>query len=393
MEYAELTLTSQTWKDIPWRHQLFLIKPSNCSADEKHALLFVAGGSWKPELSQPTSSGKLPAEASVFAAIAQTVKTPVAVLLHVPHQPIFNGKREDEIIAYTFEEFYKTGDPEWPLLLPMVKSAVRAMDTVQQFGKENWGLPLNRFTVSGASKRGWTTWLTGAVDPRVVAIAPMVIDVLNMAPQMRHQVATFGAVSEQIADYRDRGLLEKLETAEGAALRKIVDPFHYRESLLLPKLVILATNDRYWPLDALNLYWEELKGPKYILYVPNNGHGVKDLGRLSGTLNALHQHVCRGFALPKLDWEFEENGQKLTLIVRSDTAPKSVSSWTTGSDDRDFRDEHWRSSPVSADNGRYRIELDGGADQYRAVFAEAVYECDGTPFYLSTNVRIVQPKP
>ena len=37
---------------------------------------------------------------------------PVAILLHVPQQPIFDGKREDEIIAYTFREFLKTGDAD-----------------------------------------------------------------------------------------------------------------------------------------------------------------------------------------------------------------------------------------------------------------------------------------
>ena len=34
-------------------------------------------------------------------------------------------------------------------------------------------LEVSKFVVAGASKRGWTTWTTGAVDPRVVGIEPV----------------------------------------------------------------------------------------------------------------------------------------------------------------------------------------------------------------------------
>lgn len=66
-------------------------------------------------------------------------------------------------------------------------------------GNEEWKLDIAKFTVSGANKRGWTTWLTSAVDPRVDALAPMVIDMLNMPVQMKHQLDSWGEeYSEQI---------------------------------------------------------------------------------------------------------------------------------------------------------------------------------------------------
>ena len=172
-EYAELILTSQTWREIPWKHQLFVIKPYSMRQDVRHALLFISGGSWRDELE--TGGGKMPGDAQMYVALAELLKTPVAVLLHVPHQPILGGKHEDAAIAYTFEQYLRTQDPEWPLLLPMVKSAVRGMDAVQEFARRDWSLDLQTFTVTGASKRGWTTWLTSVVDPRVTALAPMVI--------------------------------------------------------------------------------------------------------------------------------------------------------------------------------------------------------------------------
>ena len=278
-KYAELILTSQTWKGIVWKHQLFILKPAQIDPAARHALLMIAGGNWNDKIADPATQLKLPGEAQVLALVAEAMKMPVAILLHVPQQPILDGKREDQIIAYTFREFLKSGDPTLPLLAPMTKSAVRAMDATQEAMKQEWGLDVATFTITGASKRGWTTWLTGAVDDRAVAIAPMVIDMLNMSQHTKLQRASFGGEpSEQINDYR--GLDAQIDTPRGQALRKIVDPWEYRQRLTQPKLVILATNDRYWPLNACDLYWNDLVGEKYLIYVPNNGHGIQDRARL-----------------------------------------------------------------------------------------------------------------
>ena len=42
-KYVEIILTSQTWKDIVWKHQLFILKPEKCNVASKHALLFITG--------------------------------------------------------------------------------------------------------------------------------------------------------------------------------------------------------------------------------------------------------------------------------------------------------------------------------------------------------------
>lgn len=287
-KFVELALTSQTWRDIVWKHQLFLIKPAEVSA--KHALLLIDGGSWKAQNdAAPGKDDKLPDSARLLAAAAAQLKAPVVVVRQVPFQPIFGGMVEDEAISYTFEQYFKTNDPTWPLLLPMVKSAVMAMNCAQAFAEQEWQLKIEKFTVTGASKRGWTTWLTGSVDPRVTAIAPMVIDMLNLVPQMKHQVDSFGKFSEQIEDYTRRGLPLVMASPRGQQLLSIVDPYAYRGLLTQPKLILLGTNDRYWPLDALNLYWTGLEGEKRVLYVPNNGHGLNDFERVLGSIMALHR--------------------------------------------------------------------------------------------------------
>ncbi len=391
--YAELTLTSQTWRGIPWKHQLYLIKPPGVDPEKGHALLFILGGDWRAGLEQPAGEeDRLPPSAGLFVMLAARLKAPVAVLAQVPHQPLFDGKREDALIALTFDHYLNTGDAEWPLLLPMVKSAVRAMDAAQEYARQNWSLELKTFTVAGASKRGWTTWLTGAVDPRAIALAPAAIDVLDLTPQMEHQLEAWGEYSEKIHDYTERDLPARLETDAGKALREIVDPYAYRDRLTQPKLIIVGTNDEYWPLDALNLYWDGLRGEKYILYAPNQGHGIEDMPRVMGGLSALHEHVTGGKRLPDLSWRFEEGGGTLSVLIRSDAPPLRVSAWVATSTTRDFRAAVWRQFPARATDGGYGYELAVPAEGHAAMFGEAMYAGRDLPFFLSTGVRIVEGK-
>jgi PhoPQ-activated pathogenicity-related protein len=271
----------------------------------------------------------------------------------------------------------------------MVKSVVAAMNGVQEFARRHWSVEIEHFTLTGASKRGWTTWLTAAVDSRVQGIAPMVIDVLNMAPQMKHQLKTWGKYSEQIEDYTRRGLQQHLETKPGQALLAIIDPYSYRQVLTQPKLILLGTNDRYWPLDALNLYWHDLPGRKHVLYVPNNGHGLHDLARVVGSVSALHLEASGKRKLPQLSWQLSDGPGHLTLQVTSDVEPSKVSAWVAHSPSRDFREAKWLSYPTQRRGEVYHYRLSSPPEGYAAIFGEAVYQGDALPYYLSTTVKII----
>ena len=128
-----IDMKSQTWrteKEVNrtlWQHWLTIIVPNDVTSNT--ALLFINGGSNK--------NTKPPSPDLMLAQIAVQSKTVLVDLKQVPNEPLIfaddpgNERSEDAIIAYTFDKFLKTQDPTWPLLLPMVKSAVRAMDTVQ----------------------------------------------------------------------------------------------------------------------------------------------------------------------------------------------------------------------------------------------------------------------
>lgn len=389
--YVELYFISQEWRGVTWKHQLYIIRPSTLKKEETHAMLVIAGSSWKDEMNNPTAATRMSKSAPIYAELAEKLGTPVAVLLQVPFQPMFDQLTEDWLIAYTFEQFMKTGDPDWPLLLPMVKSCVRAMDAVQTYTQHKWGMQLETFTVTGASKRGWTTWLTGAVDKRATAIAPMVIDVLNMAPQMKHAKATWGGPSHQVEPYTKRGLLDRLETPAGRRLLSIVDPYSYRNVLTQPKLIINGTNDDYWVTDSTNLYWGDLVGEKHLLYVPNNGHSLKDYQRVIGSVLALHQHQSGRRQLPNFKWDYADDGGTISLSARSEPRANVLRVWTTSSPTADLRKAKWESQSLRSANGAAQFQLKPRKD-YQAFFIEAEFR-DGRPLplYLSTNLRVVPP--
>ncbi len=390
-QLVELIMVSQTWKNIRWKHQLYVYKPSRVTNDR--AILVIGGGSWRKEYDQPGQGLSVPREAQVLAPAAEALGSIIAVVKHVPFQPIINGRVEDQIISYTFDKFLTTGDTSWPLLRPMVKSAVRAMDTVQEFCRKQWNLEITGFTLTGASKRGWTTWLTSAVDPRVKALAPMVIDVLNMEAHLKLQLDAWGEFSEQIQDYTKLKIPQRLHTPLGKFLNAVVDPYHHRYWITQPKLMINGTNDRYWPLEALRLYWDDLLGPRWVLYVPNNGHGLKDFVRVVGAIAALHQHNTGQQPLPQFQWSWQENGDgSLTVRVKADPAPDRVLVWEAQSETMDFRPVRWTSRTLQPESkGCWSYTLRATGEKYQAAFLEGQWQREPLPLFLSTGPRIACP--
>lgn len=372
-------LTSQRWQGMRWEHQLDVYETPDIKQLD-NVLLFITGGS--------SDSRPKPEDDLVGFALVRACGARVAVLRQVPNQPLLGGKSEDALIAETFVRYLDTKDENWPLLFPMVKSAVRAMDAVEALMSKKRRANL-KFVVAGASKRGWTTWLTGAVDARVIAIAPMVIDTLNMKAQRAHSLAVWGKFSDEINDYTSRGLTEKFDDPDGERLWKMVDPYTYRDRLALPKLLINGTNDRYWTLDALNVYWDDLKGPKHVVYLPNAGHNLADNRDYAvNGVGALFRHAAAKRPLPELSWQHadDEDGD-LLLVINSKTAPKSAQAWVARSKTRDFRDSVWEATPLVVREPALRAEVSRAETGFIALFGDLEYEIDGLSFHLSTQVR------
>jgi PhoPQ-activated pathogenicity-related protein len=336
----------------------------------------------------------------MLVGIALGAGAVVADLKMVPNEPLVfpDGGRprsEDGIIAYTFSKWLATGDNTWPLLLPMVKSAVRGMDTVQKFLKspDNGGLDIKKFVVSGGSKRGWTTWLTAAVDKRVIAIAPAVIDVLNMDEQMRHHFAAYGFYSQAIEDYGEMDIFSRLDTPEGQKLVKIVDPYEYRDRYAnIPKFLINSSGDQFFLPDSAQFYFHDLPGEKYLRYVPNTDHSLGGSDAPQSLL-VFYQSVLKNAPRPKFSWSVKDDG---SIEVNTITAPKEVKLWqATNPKARDFRLETigraWTSSELPASSpGKYIAKIPRPDEGWTAFFAELTFDSGGPiPYKFTTEVHVV----
>ena len=382
--WRTLRLVSQAWRGVEWAHEVSMYRPAGAGGS---TMLFGVDGGKSTKVPE---RAPLPITDTIrlLATVANAANMPAAIIRQVPCQPMFDGLVEDGLIAHSFEQYVRTGDVTWPLLLPMVKAAVEGMTTATRVARDAWSLGIEGFVVAGASKRGWTSWLTAAVDPRVVAVVPMVIDMLSLERQLRLQVESFGRLSEQLDDYTSRGIEKLVATPRGRELLAVVDPYSYRHDLRLPKLIALGTNDPYWPLEALEVYRAGLPGPCWISYSPNSGHGLPP-ERIAGLLAAMGKHAAGGRPLPALEWRFEQDADGASCVLHSDEEPAESLLWRAESATKDFRRARWTAVPI-ADAGRaLTVAIPRPAEGFGASLVQCRYDRKPWPLMLTTGVQVL----
>ena len=388
-----LLFISQKWQGTLWRHELIVLVPDSVKQDG--ALLFIAGGSVNdgmPEISNPDD------ETLLLSALADRNNALVCILKQVPNQPLYGGLNEDALIFYTLNEFSKDRDFSWPLLFPMTKSAYKAMDAIQEFAVQELDRQVNRFLVSGISKRGWTTWLTGALqDPRVEAIAPMVIDMLNIPATFDYQKQLYGDYSEKIQDLGNLDISQTIHSEFGKAIVQMIDPYSYRDKLTMPKMLIMGTNDPYWTVDAVKHYINEIPGHNLLHYVPNAGHGLGDKVQAFGALGAFFTHMLYRADYPVCEWNLVEKRRNIELKVKA--SPDKLTGarlWKSVSDSRDFREATWTKSDIPL-NGRDRsvvnVNINYPKKGFQAFYVDLVYkDPHGDEYIVSTRTYVSDHK-
>jgi PhoPQ-activated pathogenicity-related protein len=389
----QIDMVSQTWLtaaevDRPeWHHWLTIFKPDQLTTST--ALLFIDGGSTRSTPDDPNPT------LAIMAALAGAV---MVDLEQVPNEPLrftdeSTARTEDAIIAYTWDKFLRTGDERWPLRLPMTKAAVRAMDTVSSFlaGLPAGPVQVKNFAVAGGSKRGWTTWTVAAVDARVVAITPFVIDTLNVAANFTHHWQAYGFWAPAVQDYVDAGIMNWFGTPQMDALLEIEDPYRYRDRLTLPKYEVLSTGDQFFLPDSPRLYFADMPGEKYLRFEPNTDHSLASSAAYANLLTWFRA-VTQNTPRPRFYWKVDRT--EGTLIVRVLDTPTQVLLWqATNPAARDFRLQTigptWTSRPVSGENGIYRVSVTQPSQGWTAFFVQLSFPGQGGPLDFTTEVVVL----
>ena len=395
---AVLAMTSQTWLnatkvDKPvWKHWLTVIVPD----EVKHtkAFLYITGG----KNDDPAPKGAV----ERWANMATETHSVVAELDDVPNQPLRfseqpnRARSEDEIIAYQQAKFAHDRNPLELVRLPMVKSGTQAMTAVQQYLASDAAgtLKVDGFVVSGGSKRAWTAWLVGAIDKRVIAIIPIVINVLDVDATTRHHWEAMGYFSPALKDYVENGLIPGMIGSPGLnAVNRIEDPLNYRDrpAMKMPKYIINAVGDEYFPPDNTKFSYHLLPPTKRLRMIPNSKHSTAgtDIG---DSMTAFYDAILNHRPIPDYRWTVRNDG---AIMVKSTVQPSEVLLWQgTNPKARDFRvdtigktftatklerakDGRWVGAPAKPANG------------WTAYFVELTYPSGGPhPFKFTTEVYV-----
>jgi PhoPQ-activated pathogenicity-related protein len=181
-------------------------------------------------------------------------------------------------------------------------------------------------------------------------------------------------------------------TPEHDALLRVVDPYFYRDRLAVPKFVLNAAGDQYFPPDSSKFYFGDLPGPKYLRYVPNADHSLRGSDAQDSIL-AFYQAVLEKTPLPKFDWKVQADG---SIRVQADGKPAEVNLWqATNPKARDFRlvslgPAYQKTRLEGTAEGVYVAQVPRPAAGWTAFFVELVFDGGGkVPFKFTTQVSIV----
>uniref|UniRef100_A0ACB8FG22 Uncharacterized protein n=1 Tax=Sphaerodactylus townsendi TaxID=933632 RepID=A0ACB8FG22_9SAUR len=173
-----------------------------------------------------------------------------------------------DIVACSWRRFINDSTAPAHVLVqfPIVKAVVRAMDTITDHVKKEYGQNVTKFTLAGLGLGGWISWLTAAVDKRVEAIAPVAMDFLNFTESFKHHYRAYCGWSYMMRPFYKMNITQELDNPHFQELASHLDPMEYNERYAnVTKYIIVLSGDEFFPPDNSRFYFSQLEGKKYLL--------------------------------------------------------------------------------------------------------------------------------
>ena len=127
--------------------------------------------------------------------------------------------------------------------------------------------------------------MIASVDPRVIALVPVVMDLLNFEPSSKHHFRSYGGWSFALEPYWKLNLTYYFDHPKFTELTDIIDPYVYRDKIILPKLVVNCGNDEFFLNDDSRYWWDDMPYAyemNKFLMLPNADHIV------AGNVSNIH---------------------------------------------------------------------------------------------------------
>ncbi len=330
-----LDFTSQSWhpeKTVPpvWRHWLTVIVPKQRVKDI--GMLVLTNGFSTPE----TPMSEIP---PYFISLAVSSKSVVAILEGFPRDKVGIYKTPTQVTnlelpefaSWSLKQYFETHDPSWIVFCPLVKTVVRAMDATQDLLLKNLRseIPLKEFVLC-ADTPYFVPWLVPPVDNRVIGLISINTSSFHFEQQIKRMFMDEIALPNFFAEMDDAGLLPLLETEDGENLLKIIDPYYYRESLKIPKLVVSLNNNQWQDMIYLSeqtvseipdpVYWliyPQLQLSREYAFLPQQTlYNFSSPSRTNlriydfkDTIQVFYQRLLGQRNMPVFQWEFSQKGE------------------------------------------------------------------------------------
>jgi PhoPQ-activated pathogenicity-related protein len=229
----------------------------------------------------------------------------------------------------------------------------------------------------------------------VVAIIPIVINVLDVDATAKHHWEAMGYFSPALKDYVDNGLIPGLIGSPGMnEVNRIEDPLNYRDRpvMKMPKYIINAVGDEYFPPDNTRFSYHLLPQVKRLRMIPNSKHSTAGTD-INDSVTAFYAAVLNKTPIPDYSWAVRPDG---AIVVKSAVKPSEVRLWQGSNPKaRDFRvdtiGKAFTSSVLTPGaDGTWVGKVEKPAAGWTAYFVELTYP-SGTayPFKFTTEVQVI----